>query len=67
MSSLTGKRRYRNGGLLRNKLILQVQVASRNVWSPYGDYEDVIAWRDATTEDLMTIQACHAPHLVKEI
>lgn len=56
---LTGKRRYRIGGLRRNKLILQVQVRSFDMIGPFA--EPVAIWRDARVEDLMTIEATHRP------
>lgn len=59
MSGLTGRRRYRLGGLFRKKLVLQVQFRDRE-YDPWGGYA-VTRWRDATVEDLMTIEAAHRP------
>lgn len=63
MSALTGKRRYRLGGLFRKKLVLQVQFRDR-VWDGHGGFPTV-SWRDATVEDLMIIQASHQPFPVE--
>lgn len=60
---LTGRRRYRIGGLLRNKLVLQVQFRDR-VNDGFGGFP-VLSWRDARVEDLMTIEASHRPHPVE--
>ena len=59
MSELTGRRRYRLGGLFRKTLVLQVQFRDRE-YDPWGGFA-VLRWRDATVEDLMTIEASHRP------
>lgn len=64
MSHLTGKRRYRLGGLFRRRLILQVEYRDRE-YDPWGGYA-VTRWRDAAVEDLMVIQAGHKPFPIAE-
>lgn len=61
MSDLTGKRRYRlEKRLFREPLlVLQVQVRDR-AFDPWGGYP-ILMWRDATAEDLLTIEASHSP------
>jgi hypothetical protein len=61
---ITGKRRYRMGGLFRTKLILQVQIVTHD-YSHYGDHNQVFHWRDARVQDLMSIEACHRPFPVE--
>lgn len=62
MADLTGRRRYRAGGFFRRHLILQVEERRSSV-CPYTFQDSPLrlAWRDATVEDLMTIEACHRP------
>ena len=62
MSGLTGRRRYRLGGLFRKQLVLQVQERKASVCPhTFQDSPTYLVWRDATVEDLMTIEASHRP------